>query len=83
MGPTPSLDVFEKRELRHSVWKHSHDYSDIAVLFQHFGRPRIQITAQGRESLMFSTDRSTNVRAVPQIRLHQRLSIKAIKGMIQ
>jgi hypothetical protein len=56
---------------------------DITVLFQLFGRPQIQITAQGPESLMFFTDRSTNVRTVLQIRLHQRPSIKAIKLIIK
>ena len=64
-------------------WKYSHDYSDVAVLFQLFGRPRIQITTQGPKSLPFSTYRSTSVRTVPQIRLDQHPSIKAIKVMIQ
>jgi len=49
---------FGEEKITALCWKHSHDFSDVAVLFQLYWRPRIQITAQGAESLTFSTDRS-------------------------
>jgi hypothetical protein len=72
---------FGEERITTVCWKHSHDSSDVAVLFKVFGRPRIQITTQETESLKFSIDPSTSVRTA--LWLHQRHSIKAIKVMIQ